>query len=117
MVPALVTGITTDDDLCQTELFGPVLPVINYDHFEDAVREGTHERLRPIVMTALMAALGLLPAALSRGVGAETTRPFATVIVGGLATATSLTLLLLPVLYRLFHEGAVDSPRIPSDSP
>ena len=71
---------------------------------EDAVRAGTHERLRPVVMTALMAALGLLPAALSRGVGAETTRPFASVIVGGLATATTLTLLLLPVLYRLFHE-------------
>ncbi|HLQ68584.1 MAG TPA: CusA/CzcA family heavy metal efflux RND transporter [Gemmatimonadales bacterium] len=71
---------------------------------EDAVRAGTHERLRPVVMTALMAALGLLPAALSQGVGAETTRPFATVIVGGLATATPLTLLLLPVLYRLFHE-------------
>jgi cobalt-zinc-cadmium resistance protein CzcA len=71
---------------------------------EDAVRQGTSERLRPVVMTALMAALGLLPAALSLGVGAETTRPFATVIVGGLATATTLTLLLLPVLYRLFHE-------------
>ncbi len=71
---------------------------------EDAVRQGTSERLRPVVMTALMAALGLLPAALSRGVGAETTRPFASVIVGGLATATVLTLLLLPVLYRLFHE-------------
>lgn len=71
---------------------------------EDAVRHGTHERLRPVVMTALMAALGLLPAALSQGVGAETTRPFASVIVGGLATATTLTLLLLPVLYRLFHE-------------
>jgi cobalt-zinc-cadmium resistance protein CzcA len=69
-----------------------------------AVRQGTLERLRPVVMTALMAALGLLPAALSRGVGAETTRPFASVIVGGLVTATLLTLLLLPVLYRLFHE-------------
>ena len=70
----------------------------------DAVRQGTIERLRPVVMTALMAALGLLPAALSRGVGAETTRPFASVIVGGLVTATLLTLLLLPVLYVMFHE-------------
>jgi cobalt-zinc-cadmium resistance protein CzcA len=69
-----------------------------------AVQQGTLERLRPVVMTALMAALGLLPAALSRGVGAETTRPFASVIVGGLVTATLLTLLLLPVLYKLFHE-------------
>lgn len=69
-----------------------------------AVRQGTMERLRPVVMTAMMAALGLLPAALSHGVGAETTRPFASVIVGGLATATLLTLLLLPVLYLMFHE-------------
>ena len=65
---------------------------------------GTDDRLRPVVMTALMAALGLLPAALSRGVGAETTSPFATVIVGGLVTSTILTLLVLPVLYNVFHE-------------
>jgi cobalt-zinc-cadmium resistance protein CzcA len=70
----------------------------------EAVRRGTLDRLRPVVMTALMAALGLLPAALSHGIGAETTRPFASVIVGGLATATVLTLLLLPILYLMFHE-------------
>jgi cobalt-zinc-cadmium resistance protein CzcA len=70
----------------------------------DAVREGTIDRLRPIAMTALMAALGLLPAALSHGIGAETTRPFATVIVGGLVTSTLLTLILLPILYLRFHE-------------
>ncbi|HEY0780146.1 MAG TPA: efflux RND transporter permease subunit, partial [Gemmatirosa sp.] len=66
---------------------------------DDAVRRGTLDRLRPVAMTALMAALGLLPAALSTGIGAETTRPFATVIVGGLVTSTVLTLLMLPVLY------------------
>jgi cobalt-zinc-cadmium resistance protein CzcA len=70
----------------------------------DAVRRGTLDRLRPVAMTALMAALGLLPAALSHGIGAETTRPFASVIVGGLVTATILTLLLLPILYIMFHE-------------
>jgi len=70
----------------------------------DAVRRGTADRLRPVVMTALMAALGLLPAALSHGIGAETTRPFASVIVGGLVTATVLTLLVLPLLYVAFHE-------------
>jgi cobalt-zinc-cadmium resistance protein CzcA len=69
-----------------------------------ALLVGTDDRLRPVVMTALMAALGLLPAALSHGVGAETTRPFATVIVGGLVTSTILTLLVLPVLYNVFHE-------------
>ncbi len=71
---------------------------------DEAVREGALDRVRPVLMTALMAALGLLPAALSHGVGAETTRPFASVIVGGLVTATALTLLLLPVLYDIFHE-------------
>ena len=70
----------------------------------EAVRRGTLHRLRPVLMIALMAALGLLPAALSHGIGAETTRPFATVIVGGLATSTVLTLMLLPILYIMFHE-------------
>jgi cobalt-zinc-cadmium resistance protein CzcA len=70
----------------------------------EAVRRGTLHRLRPVLMIALMAALGLLPAALSHGIGAETTRPFATVIVGGLASSTVLTLLLLPILYLMFHE-------------
>jgi cobalt-zinc-cadmium resistance protein CzcA len=53
--------------------------------------------LRPILMTSMMAALGLLPAALSHAVGAETARPFAAVIVGGLASVTPLTLFVLPV--------------------
>jgi cobalt-zinc-cadmium resistance protein CzcA len=69
----------------------------------EAVVEGSVSRVRPVMMTALMAALGLLPAALSTGVGAETARPFAVVIIGGLVTATLLTLLLLPVLYPTFE--------------
>lgn len=68
-----------------------------------AVREGASSRLRPVVMTAAMAALGLLPAALSHAVGAETSRPFAVVIVGGLVSATVLTLFLLPLLYPRFE--------------
>ena len=70
---------------------------------DDAVRQGSLSRMRQIVMTAAMAALGLLPAALSHGVGAETARPFAVVIIGGLITATVLTLLVLPVLYGYFE--------------
>lgn len=69
----------------------------------DAIREGAISRVRPVVMTAAMAALGLLPAALSHAVGAETSRPFAVVIIGGLVTATALTLLILPILYPLFE--------------
>jgi len=66
--------------------------------------EGAASRLRPILMTALMAGLGLLPAALSHGIGSETQRPFAVVIVGGLITATFFTLLLLPLLYPYFSD-------------
>jgi heavy metal efflux system protein len=75
---------------------------------DKVVRVGTTNRLRPVVMTASMAALGLLPAAFSTGVGAETTRPFASVIVGGLVTSTTLTLLLLPVLFRLWYAEPKD---------
>lgn len=70
---------------------------------EEAIRKGSLSRLRPVLMTTLMAMLGLFPAALSSGVGSETARPFAVVIIGGLMTATLLTLTLLPVLYRHFH--------------
>lgn len=69
----------------------------------EAIYEGALSRARPVVMTALMAALGLLPMALSHEVGAETSRPFAVVIIGGLVTATLVTLLLLPVLYPWFE--------------
>lgn len=69
-----------------------------------AIREGSASRVRPMVMTALMAMLGLLPAAISTGVGAETARPFAVVIIGGLITATIMTLFLLPLLYPWFEK-------------
>ena len=74
-----------------------------------AVVEGAVARLRPILMTALMAGLGLLPAALSQGIGSETQRPFAVVIVGGIVSGTLFTLLLLPMLYmKLGREEAPD---------
>jgi heavy metal efflux system protein len=69
----------------------------------ESINEGAASRVRPMVMTALMALLGLLPMALSGGVGAETARPFAVVIIGGLITGTVLTLFILPLLYPLFE--------------
>ena len=69
----------------------------------EAIRDGALSRVRPVVMTALMAALGLLPMALSTEVGAETSRPFAVVIIGGLVTATLVTLFVLPLLYPWFE--------------
>jgi len=72
----------------------------------EAIGNGATSRVRPVVMTALMAALGLLPMALSTAVGAETSRPFAVVIIGGLVTATWVTLFVLPLLYPWFEEVA-----------
>jgi cobalt-zinc-cadmium resistance protein CzcA len=69
----------------------------------EAIKEGATSRVRPMIMTALMALLGLLPMALSNGVGAETARPFAVVIIGGLITGTVLTLFILPLLYPVFE--------------
>jgi cobalt-zinc-cadmium resistance protein CzcA len=69
----------------------------------EAIKGGAASRVRPMVMTALMAMLGLLPMALSTGVGAETARPFAVVIIGGLITDTVLTLFILPLLYPFFE--------------
>ena len=65
----------------------------------DAVREGALTRLRPVLMTALVASLGFVPMALATGSGAEVQRPLATVVIGGILSSTFLTLLLLPVLY------------------
>ncbi|MGE0127632.1 MAG: efflux RND transporter permease subunit [Blastocatellales bacterium] len=69
----------------------------------DAVREGADTRLRPVLMTALVASLGFIPMAIATSAGAEVQRPLATVVIGGLITSTLLTLLLLPVLYGWFE--------------
>jgi cobalt-zinc-cadmium resistance protein CzcA len=68
----------------------------------DAVRQGAEARLRTVLMTSLLAMLGLLPMALSHGIGSETQRPLAVVIIGGLVSATLLTLIVLPTLYVSF---------------
>jgi len=65
---------------------------------KEAIRMGVRERIRPIVMTALMAMLGLMPAALSSGIGSETQKPLAIVVIGGLVSATLLTLLIFPII-------------------
>jgi len=81
-----------------------------------AVLLGATQRLRPVLMTATVAALGLLPAALARGVGSDVQRPLATVIVGGLITATLLTLLVLPAIYLILERQAEKAhPAIPAD--
>jgi cobalt-zinc-cadmium resistance protein CzcA len=68
-----------------------------------AIREGALTRLRPVLMTALVASLGFVPMAIATGTGAEVQRPLATVVIGGILSSTILTLLVLPILYQLFH--------------
>jgi cobalt-zinc-cadmium resistance protein CzcA len=71
----------------------------------DAVREGASVRLRPVLMTALVAALGFIPMALNTGIGAEVQRPLATVVIGGIISSTLLTLFVLPTLYQWIERG------------
>ncbi len=75
----------------------------------DAALKAAEIRLRPVLMTALVAGFGFIPMALSYGVGAEVQRPLATVVIGGLVTSTLLTLFVLPSLYRWFERDAADS--------
>ena len=70
---------------------------------DDAIREGAITRLRPVLMTALVASLGFIPMAIATSAGSEVQRPLATVVIGGLITSTLLTLLILPTLYRWFE--------------
>ena len=77
---------------------------------KDAIHEGAHTRLRPVLMTALVASVGFLPMALASGTGAEVQRPLATVVIGGILSSTVLTLVVLPVLYRIFHRNDESGP-------
>ena len=88
----------------------------NLKNVHHAVVRGATRRFRPVLMTATVAALGLLPAALARGVGSDVQRPLATVIVGGLITATLLTLLVLPSLYLVLEIRAEKAhPAVPPE--
>ena len=75
-----------------------------HSDLREAVKIGGRARLRPVMMTALVASLGFLPMAISTGEGAEVQRPLATVVIGGLLLATFLTLYLLPVMYIWFEK-------------
>lgn len=75
-------------------------------NLQDAITLGIKKRTRPVVMTALMASIGLMPAAISTGIGSESQKPLAIVIIGGLITATVLILLIFPIFYELFNRPA-----------
>ena len=70
-----------------------------------SIQEGVVSRVRPVVMTALMATIGLMPAALSTGIGSETSKPLAIVVIGGLITGTLLTLFIFPLVFERFYRA------------
>lgn len=83
--------------------------VTDLDTLDECIEAGANSRLRPVLMTALIAALGLIPLLLSNGVGSEIQRPLATVVVGGLISSTLLTLLVIPTLYAWFSKRWLDT--------
>jgi cobalt-zinc-cadmium resistance protein CzcA len=76
-----------------------------------AIIQGASTRLRPVLMTALVASLGFIPMALNTGIGAEVQRPLATVVIGGIISSTLLTLVVLPALYKIVHAKTFLNPR------
>jgi cobalt-zinc-cadmium resistance protein CzcA len=82
---------------------------------DEAIRLGSITRLRPVLMTALVASLGFLPMALAHGRGAEVQRPLATVVIGGIISSTALTLIVLPIIYKMLH-GKERQPGIATDA-
>lgn len=77
--------------------------IVNKMSLDQAILDGVKSRVRPVIMTAMMAAIGLFPAAISTGIGSETQKPLAIVVIGGLVSATILTLLIFPIIYRFFY--------------
>jgi len=76
-------------------------------HLDDAIRNGVIARIRPVIMTATLAAIGLIPAAVSTGIGSESSKPLAIVVIGGLVTATILTLFIFPIIFKVIYKFKV----------
>jgi cobalt-zinc-cadmium resistance protein CzcA len=74
---------------------------------DEAIYSGVASRIRPVIMTALMAAIGLMPAAVSKGIGSESQKPLAIVVIGGLVTATILTLYIFPIIFKGIYKFKV----------
>jgi cobalt-zinc-cadmium resistance protein CzcA len=97
---ALLNGIVLLTVFNQLRLSHPLLTL------KELVIEGTLSRLRPVVMTALVASIGFIPMALNTGLGSEVQRPLASVVIGGILFSTVLTLILFPAVYLFFHKDS-----------
>ncbi|MFD1063129.1 CusA/CzcA family heavy metal efflux RND transporter [Winogradskyella litorisediminis] len=96
-------GIAVLNGIVLIEHFKELKKEGQFDDINELIKQGTKDRLRAVLLTAMAAALGFLPMAISTNAGAEVQRPLATVVIGGLITATLLTLIVLPVLYAYFN--------------
>ncbi|HMN46629.1 MAG TPA: CusA/CzcA family heavy metal efflux RND transporter [Povalibacter sp.] len=106
---AVLNGVVMLSFIRELRLQGTVL--------DEAIRTGALTRLRPVLMTALVASLGFVPMALNVGTGSEVQRPLATVVIGGIVSSTALTLLVLPALYRLMHGRRAQECQVPVRNP
>ena len=96
-----LSGVAVLDGVVMVSFIKQLL--IDGKPLDQAIKQGALTRFRPVVMTSLVAALGLLPMALATTTGAEVQRPLATVVIGGVTSGLLLTLLVLPALYKIFH--------------
>ncbi|MDB4289688.1 CusA/CzcA family heavy metal efflux RND transporter [Flavobacteriaceae bacterium] len=96
-------GIAVLNGIVLIEHFKELKKEAHFNDINELIKQGTKNRLRAVILTAMAAALGFLPMAISTNAGAEVQRPLATVVIGGLITATLLTLIVLPVLYSYFN--------------
>ena len=109
---AIAKARTLDCDVVILDLEDAVAPdekAAARDRVAEAVREGCVQRFRPVMMTATVALLGLVPFLFATGPGSEVQRPLAIVVIGGLISSTLLTLVVLPTLYRWFDEKPVEA--------
>ena len=100
----LFFGIAVLNGIVLIEHFKELKHSGKFTDMNELILKGTTDRLRPVLLTAAAAALGFLPMAISSGAGAEVQRPLATVVIGGLITATLLTLIVLPILFKIYDE-------------
>jgi len=97
-------GIALLNGIVLLTVFNQLREKNNGKSLRELVIEGTLSRLRPVVMTALVASIGFIPMAVNTGLGSEVQRPLATVVIGGILFSTLLTLILFPSIYLFFHQ-------------
>lgn len=105
-------GVAVLNGIVMISYFNQLQQEGKFEHLKDLIQQGAAARIRPVIMTAAVAALGFLPMALSNSNGAEIQKPLATVVIGGLISSTLLTLIVLPVIYYLFERKTFNASKL-----